>query len=775
MKLKIAITSSLLLLFSSALTLENSISSVPTIRQKSCEITPENNETGEYSEKQQKTITNQITVKVIGDNNGGSGAIIGQNGNSYLFVTNSHVLGGVNDNTITVKTYNGKIYPAKILPNSKFDKIDLAVLQFISDQTYCLPLGIDNGKINVDTPVLAAGYPSEKKKIELNIGRVKYISQPSLEQGYQIGYTSYIEQGMSGGPIINSQGYLIGINGRTSYPLSNLGYVYSDGKKATETEIKKFREFSWGIPMTTILGQIKPEIITAYSLPQPNILTKVPKSQLIGWLKKVENQFKQFIVRIDGSSKGVGSGVIIAKEENKQGNIYTVLTAADVVRGKIENKSGDFNYQILTVDDKVHTVDKSSIKLGTGVDLAVVKFSSQENYQVATLANYPTKNGEYVFTAGYSKRQKSPWLFTLGQIFSREEKKLATIQSDFKGVVSSIGGYELVYSNITSGGMSGSPVLDSQGRVIGIHQSSEGGIANDQKTGDFEVIQLGNSFGIPISKFLAIALQLNTKGQKVETKRSPELKPQQVDFIKTAMLSVDISQGNTTPAQWLERGNQLSRLSRYGEAINAFDNAIKQKPDFIHLVYYGKGLALFWDGKYQEAVVEFEQAVKYKTNFSPAWNSLSTVYRVLNQLDKSLNSIDKAIEIEPNNPNLYNQKFLVLNDLKKYEEAEQAINKAIILTPRSVFYYHRGLIYSYQNKFSLAVNDYNEAIKIDSHNANAYNNRGLILFNLKNRQGAINDLLQAAKLYQQQSKQEDYQYVLKVLNKYLQKPSTSLL
>ena len=124
---------------------------------------------------------------------------------------------------------------------------------------------------------------------------------------------------------------------------------------------------------------------------------------------------------------------------------------------------------------------------------------------------------------------------------------------------------------------------------------------------------------------------------------------------------------------------------------------------------------------------------------------------------------------------MYNQKFLVLNDLKKYEEAEQAINKAIILTPRSVFYYHRGLIYSYQNKFSLAVNDYNEAIKIDSHNANAYNNRGLILFNLKNRQGAINNLLQAAKLYQQQSKQEDYQYVLKVLNKYLQKPSTSLL
>ncbi|MFM6473126.1 MAG: tetratricopeptide repeat protein, partial [Dolichospermum sp.] len=41
----------------------------------------------------------------------------------------------------------------------------------------------------------------------------------------------------------------------------------------------------------------------------------------------------------------------------------------------------------------------------------------------------------------------------------------------------------------------------------------------------------------------------------------------------------------TTASQWLERGNQLWRLLRYPEAIKAFDEAIKQKPEFIHLAY----------------------------------------------------------------------------------------------------------------------------------------------------------------------------------------------
>ncbi|MFN7850646.1 MAG: serine protease, partial [Dolichospermum sp.] len=499
MNRNIAIISSLLFLFFPSLTLANPPYSLSQkITPATCNLEPDNPESGEYSPQKLQTLVKQITVRVIGDNNGGSGTILAKKGNSYLVVTNSHVLLGVNK--VQIKTPDNQIYSAQILPNTNFGKLDLVVLQFTSNQNYCLPKEIASFDINTDTPIIAAGYSSSKGEIVFRTGTVKQIiSQPSLKAGYEIGYTSDIEQGMSGGPIISSLGYLLGINGISSYPLVNSGYVYTNGKRPTNTEIQEFRKLSWGIPIRTVLGQVRPEVLTAYNLPLPDIKQQIAEVPLTGWLGELEAKAQQITVRIDSSSGSNGSGIIIAKE----GDIYTVLTAAHVVckppdkPGKCEPNT----YKILTVDNKQYPVEPSTIKLEEGVDLAVVKFTSRENYQVATLANYPTKDDEYMFTAGYPRLgEKSPWRFTLGQIYSQERGLLNTTQSDFnnnssgtaQSAASLTGGYELVYSSITFGGMSGGPVLDSQGRVIGIHGRTEGETAIDNNSNSKETIQLGN-------------------------------------------------------------------------------------------------------------------------------------------------------------------------------------------------------------------------------------------------------------------------------------------
>ncbi|MBE9234116.1 tetratricopeptide repeat protein [Cuspidothrix issatschenkoi LEGE 03284] len=359
-----------------------------------------------------------------------------------------------------------------------------------------------------------------------------------------------------------------------------------------------------------------------------------------------------------------------------------------------------------------------------------------------------------MFTAGYPRLgEKSPWRFTLGQIYSQERGLFQTIQSDFnnnslgiaQAAVSLTGGYELVYSSITFGGMSGGPVLDSQGRVIGIHGRTDGQTAIDNNSNSKETIQLGNSLGIPVSTFLALATRLNTQAQKVESSPPPELNQQKVKSIQTAILSVDVSQGNTTASQWLARGNQLWRLRRYSEAIQAFEAAIKQKPKFIHLAYYGKGLALGSSGKYPEAITAFEQAVRSQPDFVPAWNYLSVVYRESNQLDKALVAINEAIRLQPNNPNLYNEKIVVLSNLKKYKEAAAAINKAIELSPRAAFYAIRGAFRNELGDNQGAIDDLNQAIKINPNFALAYYGRGFVRSQLGDKQGAIDDFNQAIK------------------------------
>ncbi|MFM6090550.1 MAG: tetratricopeptide repeat protein, partial [Dolichospermum sp.] len=770
MKRQIAIISCLLLLPYPASAIETQIKTtkLTPISQK-CKLQPADPEDAIYSEAQLQTIAKQITVRVRDKERGASGTIFARKGNSYLVVTNSHVVRRINN--INIITADGQKYPAKILPNTNFDKFDLTILEFTSNQTYCLPSEIADKiasfDINLETPVMAAGYALSEDKLVFTTGEVqRIISQPSLKDGYEIGYKTKntsdiqqgmsggIQQGMSGGPIISNRGNLIGINGISSYPLINSAYVYTNGKIPTNTEIQEFRKLSWGIPIKTVLAQVKPEVLTAYKLPIPDIKQQIAEVPLTGWLGDLETKAKQFTVRINSNSKENGSGVIIAK----QGNIYTVLTAAHVVC-KPPDKTGPCEpntYKILTVDGKQYPVEPSTIKLEEGVDLAVVKFTSRENYQVATLANYPIKDDEYMFTAGYPRlgEKKSPWRFTLGQIYSKETGLLATTQSDFntnssgtaQSAASLTGGYELVYSSITFGGMSGGPVLDSQGRVIGIHGRTEGEAAIDNNSNSKETIQLGNSLGIPMSTFLALATRLNTSAQKVETTPTPELSSQQVNSIQTAILSVDVSQSNTTASQWLARGNQLWRLRRYPEAIKAFDEAIKQKPEFIHLAYYGKGLALYWSGKDSEAITALELAVKFKPEFVPAWDTLSVVYRELNQLDKALVAINAAIRLEPNNPNLYNEKYVVLSNLKKYKEAAAAINKAIELSPRAAFYNNRGNVRDDLGDKQGAIDDYNQAIKINPNYAQAYNNRGFVRNELRDKQGAIDDYNQAIKI-----------------------------
>ncbi|MHC5937079.1 tetratricopeptide repeat-containing S1 family peptidase [Nostoc sp.] len=723
--------------------------SSPTLSQAASEISScaikADNVKDDYSENKLQTLASRITVRVIGDNNGGSGTLLAKRGNTYLVLSNSHVVRGVN--SINLQTSDGKTYAAQIVPNTNFDKLDLALLQFQSNQNYCLPKEIAQLIPTAETPVMAAGYSSEKGQIVFRTGKVQQIAEKPLKEGYQIGYNSNIEQGMSGGAILNIHGELIGINGRGAYPILNTGYVYPDGSRPTESEIKRMRSLSWGIPISTVLVQVNTEILTAYSLPLPNIPDEDRPKVLTGWLGELEEKAKQITVRIDNIGGDNGSGITIKKGGNgsgiiiaKDGNTYTVLTASHVVCGGEDATKPcvTSNYQILAPDGKQYPVDKGTIKTEEGVDLAVVKFTaSNQNYQVATLANYNPNDADYMFTAGYRKLgENSPWRFTVGRIFSKEEGLLAVKESDFQSnsfgrsqsVSSLTGGYELVYTSITYRGMSGGPVLDSQGRVIGIHGRAEGEQVLYEKIGDAKSrgsdIQLGYSLGIPISTFLGIATRLGIQAQKVENISARQLDVQQIKSIQEAVLSIDVSKGNTTARRWIERGNQLWRLGRYQEAVKAFDEAIKLKPAFVYLAYYGKDLALGWDRKYQESVDALESAVKLKPDFVAAWESLSVNYRQLNQLEQALLAINKAIQLQPENANLYNQKCEILEDLKRYTEAETAINKAIKLNLRAVFLINRGALYSDQKKWKLALDDYTKAIAINPQSAGAYTNRG---------------------------------------------------
>ncbi|MDB9328343.1 trypsin-like peptidase domain-containing protein, partial [Nodularia spumigena CS-590/02] len=190
---------------------------------------------------------------------------------------------------------------------------------------------------------------------------------------------------------------------------------------------------------------------------------------------KVDNIAKQITVMIGGLD-GKGSGVIVARK----GNTYTVLTAHHVIK-----KPGV--YDIITPDGQKYPVERSQ-RLGKPVersqplgelgklDLALLKFTSSRNYTIAQVANSSAvQEGATVYHAGFPVAPGSrTYLLIPAELSSRGTGEIL--------------GYDLFFTGQPKPGVSGGPILDERGLVIGIYGKAEDDL-------DTEGVQ-----GIPIEK-----------------------------------------------------------------------------------------------------------------------------------------------------------------------------------------------------------------------------------------------------------------------------------
>jgi len=398
----------------------------------------------------------QVTVKITSETNRGSGIIIGKKGSIYLVLTNAHVIRGAT--TLQIQTHDGQTRTASIAPNSLLKDKDIALVEFSDTRNYPIAR-ISSIPLDTDIDITVTGYSAETGQYTTDNGKIEQTSDRPLQEGYSVGYSGDIVQGMSGGGIF-FEDELIGINGRSAYPiLSN--YIYEDGRKPTDAQIQQMRTVNWGIPLNTLLTYIQPEILTAYKLPLPKNDSSIENPVYTGYIAQLEGKARAFTVQIESSSEANGSGVIIAKK----GNIYTVLTADHVLCEKKKSQDAaskpcpNNTYTVVTSDGKTRNIEKSTIIRQEGVDLAVFQFESEDNYPVAEIANYNPNTGDFVFAAGFPKIGQNPskWLFSGGRIIEKEQGLLQTRQSALSnkqgGVLQSVasltGGYELVYTSIT--------------------------------------------------------------------------------------------------------------------------------------------------------------------------------------------------------------------------------------------------------------------------------------------------------------------------------------
>ncbi len=451
---------------------------------------------------------------------------------------------------------------------------------------------------------------------------------------------------------------------------------------------------------------------------------------------------KEFTVRIGGD--GSGTGVIF----DHKGDTYFVLTNRHVV-------STDGRYEIQTNDGSVYPVYRSQEL--PGLDLAVLQFTSNKNYRTANFGNsdqIAEKMTVYVagwpadLLPGISERSYG---FTVGSILRREPRPDQ--------------GYALVYDNEALPGMSGGPIIDENGRVVGINGRSEANSGTVVRK------------GIPINTFLTA--RNNPRPSVPQTTATAPRQRKAEDFISLGgakankkdyqgaiadyTQALQISPNN--PDAYYRRGYIYNNIKNYQAALEDFNQVVRLSPKNTSAYAY-RGFVRLQMKDYQGAMSDSEQAIRLDPNFG--YGYAVRAFARFAQGDKSgaIADFDQTIQRLPNVAEAYGLRGLARAELPDKPGAIADLQKAADLFQRrggqndpnyqNVLNKIRELqgngsvsqpaTTSNQGNTQSAIASANVAIARNPNDANAYFNRSVVRYQQGDKQGALQDLNQVTRI-----------------------------
>jgi Do/DeqQ family serine protease len=142
----------------------------------------------------------------------GSGLIVRYKDGMYYVLTNNHVVDDATE--IRVATKEGREYPAELV--GKDERKDLALVSFKTNDSYPLATLGDSDNVAVGDWAIAIGNPlGEQFAFSVTMGIVSAVGRtggPGGNINDFIQTDAAINQGNSGGPLVNIRGEVIGIN-----------------------------------------------------------------------------------------------------------------------------------------------------------------------------------------------------------------------------------------------------------------------------------------------------------------------------------------------------------------------------------------------------------------------------------------------------------------------------------------------------------------------------------------------------------------------------------
>jgi tetratricopeptide (TPR) repeat protein len=160
-------------------------------------------------------------------------------------------------------------------------------------------------------------------------------------------------------------------------------------------------------------------------------------------------------------------------------------------------------------------------------------------------------------------------------------------------------------------------------------------------------------------------------------------------------------------------GPPKDAMARVIDACTALINSKGGNDENRALVHLQRGSMYRRLGKFELALVDFDESIRYEPNSALAFTGRGNAYRGLKLFDQALSDHSEALRLKPDDATICNNRGNVWQDLRDNERA---------------------------------IADYDAAIKLDPTYATAYYNRGKSRLASGDKDGAVADYRQAAKL-----------------------------
>ncbi|AFY79724.1 MAG: protein kinase [Hydrococcus sp. C42_A2020_068] len=132
---------------------------------------------------------------------------------------------------------------------------------------------------------------------------------------------------------------------------------------------------------------------------------------------------------------------------------------------------------------------------------------------------------------------------------------------------------------------------------------------------------------------------------------------------------------------WHNRGHSYLKLGKKDDAIANFNQAVAVGQGKNFVTWNDMGKMYFQYKEYEKARESYQESIKVKPDYLPAWIGLGNVQTVLKEYEEAIKSFNEALEINDEAFEAWYGKGRAEEGLRRYEEAVRSYERAIFIKP----------------------------------------------------------------------------------------------